>query len=526
MSRGPDAGGASAATSDAGEASAGYLASTFKHGAIYGLATVLGKAIGFIMLPIYTRVLTPADYGILELLSMTTDVIGMLTGIGLTWAVTRYYYYYTKPADKAAVISSATILLVALFAAASALTLPFARPLADLVLGDGTHAHFVRLAVAGFFLSSFIEVPLATLRAKQASVHVVAVSLARLTLALGMNILLVVVLGLGVAGVLYSTIITSTLVGGYLVTSTLRETGLRFSRPIAARLVSYGAPLVAANLGSFVIHYSDRYVLRAYGSLESVGLYSLAYKFAMLLSLFIATPFSQIWSPKALEIDKAEGDGAGPILRRIIGHYNLVLVGGALGLALFSGDAIRIMAAEEFHSAAGLVPLLCLGMLFFGYRQISYLGASVSERSDIIARGTVVGAAVALIANFALIPRWGAVGAGLATVAAFATEFAVVMAGAERVYPLRYPLLRLFAPVILAGAVYGAVEVALPASVSLLVALPVKLAGLVVFAGIAALLGGARGALGGWRARPTRRTVSALRLPPVDAPTHPDLLKE
>lgn len=464
----------------------GYLKSTFKHGAIYGLGTLLAKAIGFIMLPIYTRVLTPGDYGILELLSMTTDVIAMITGVGLTWSITRYYYYYDDPVDRGAVISSAAILLVALVGVASAVALPLAGPLAGLILGDREYAFLMRLSIAVLFLSSFLELPLAFLRARQESTHVVAVSIARLVLGLSLNILFVVVLRLGVAGVLYSTIGASAASGAYLLFVTVRDAGVRFSVPIARKLIAYGVPIVAANLGSFVLHYSDRYLLRAYGSLEEVGLYSLAYKFAMLLSLFIATPFAQIWAPKALEIEKAEGERAQPVLRRIITVYNIALISGAFGIALFAGHAIRIVAGEEFHTASQTVPLLCLGLLFFGYRQISYIGASIRERSDVIAAGTIVGATLALAANFALIPRWGATGAALATAVGFATEFAVVLALAERVYPLRYPLARLFAPVALAGVLFGAVHIALPVGAPLTVALPAKIGILGLFVVIAA----------------------------------------
>lgn len=466
---------------------AGYLASTLKHGAIYGLGTVLAKAVGFLMLPIYTRLLTPADYGVLELLSMTGDAIGILTGVGLTWAITRYWYYYEDPADQSAVVSSAVLLLAGFSAVAGALTLSLAEGLSAVVLGSAAQAGLVRLAIIGMFLGTFLEIPLAFLRARQASTRVVVAGLARLVLALSLNIIFVVVLRRGVAGVLYSTIISSALVGGFLLVDTLRATGLRFRRPIAAKLLAYGAPIVAVNLASFVIHYSDRYLLRVYGSLESVGLYSLAYKFAMLISVFIAAPFAQIWAPKALEIDRAEGEAGLPILRRIITYYNVVLVAGALAIALLAGDAIRIIASAEFHAAAGLIPLLCLAMLFFGYRQISYIGAAVRERSDIMAVGTAVAAAVMIAANFALIPRWGATGAAVATLAAFATEFVVVLVRAERVYPLRYPLAALCAPVLLAAALYGAVELALAPGAPLMVRIPVKLAALGVFAALAAL---------------------------------------
>ena len=103
-----------------------YLRSTLRHGLLYGFATILAKVIGFVMIPLYTRVLTPADYGVLELLSMTTDVIGMAAGLGLTWSVTRYYYAYDKPRDRRAVVGSAAILGCLLFGAATLLALPWA----------------------------------------------------------------------------------------------------------------------------------------------------------------------------------------------------------------------------------------------------------------------------------------------------------------------------------------------------------------------------------------------------------------
>ena len=468
-------------------ASRDHLRSTLRHGLTYGLGTVLAKLIGFVMIPLYTRVLSPADYGVLELLSMTTDVIGMVAGLGLTWSVTRYYYAYDEPRERLAVVSSAAILVSVLFGTATALTLPWAGGLSALVLGDSRYAGLVRLALLAFFIYSFLEIPLAYLRARQASTHVVGVGLVRLMLALTLNIVFLVGFRLGVAGVLYSTIIASALAAAYLITVTLRETGFTFSRPIALKLLGYGAPIVAADVGSFILHYSDRYFLRAYDSLASVGLYSLAYKFAMLLSLFIATPFSQIWAPKVLEIERVEGEGGKAIVRRILSYYNLVLVAAALGASLLAGDAIRLMASPQFHAAARTVPVLCLGMLFFGYRQVSYVGAAIRERSDLIAFGTVVGAVVALAANFLLIPLWGAMGAALATLAAFATDFAVVMICSERAYPLGFPMGRLFGPVLLACAMYGAVRLALPPATPLLLAAPVKLAAVGAFVAVVLL---------------------------------------
>jgi O-antigen/teichoic acid export membrane protein len=458
-----------------------HLKSTLKHGSIYGFGVILSRLIGFIMLPIYTRVLTPEDYGVLEILSLTTDVLGFLAGLGMGAAVMRYYYYYDTARERALVISSAVTFLVVLFAASTALAMPAAGPLAHLVLGEPEYSGLVRLALIAFLLSSLIEIPLVYLRAKQLSTQVVLFNLLRLLLALSLNILLVVVLRWGVRGVLISTITASSITGGILFWRTIRETGLGISWPIMRQLARYGVPLIVLDLGSFVLHNADRYFLRAYGSLAEVGLYSLGYKFAMLLSLLIAGPFFQIWMANALEIHKSEGERAVPLLQDILSYYNLLLVGGALGIALFGAELVRIVADPSFAAAARPIPLLCVGMVLFNYRFISQLGAMIRERSGLIGASAGIAAATVLGLNFLLIPRWGMMGAAWATVGAFAVEYVIMSAMSRRVWTEVFPATQLLRPWVAALAVWGAVELAFPADAALAVAISVKLAAMVAF---------------------------------------------
>lgn len=418
------------------------------------------------MIPIYTRVLQPEDYGVLEILSLTTDVVSMLAGFGIGLAVIRTLYRYDREDEKHLVASSAALLLTSAFAVIAILGLIFAEPLAAVLLGRtsaGASAGLVRLTVLGMAAGSLIEVPMAMLRARQRSSDVVLVGVARLLISLTLNIVLVVVLRLGVAGVLWSTLVTSLLVGGWLSWRLLRESGLRISAVIVRQLVAFGAPLAVWNLASFTMHYSDRYFLRTYGTLDDVGLYALSYKLAMLLPLLVAGPFSDIWIPKSLEIERTEGAAAPQVLQSIVGYYNVLLVTVALGIALFAGDAIRLMTGPAFHPAAEPVPLLVLAMVLFGYRAIGQLGALIRGRSDLIAIGTVIAALTALALNFLLIPRMGIMGAAAATALGFGVEFLVMRQLSGSVYSLVVPLTQLSRPVLTALAVWALAAALVPA---------------------------------------------------------------
>lgn len=483
-----------------------HLKSTFRHAAIYGLGIVLSRLIGFIMIPIYTRILTPADYGILEILSISTDVVSMLTGLGLAAALTRFYYHYEDPLQRCEVVSSAIITLAFMFGLVTILLLPFAGFLSALLLTTSDLSDLVRLALVSLFASSLIELPVAYLRAQQLSRQAVLVGVARLSLSLGLNILLVVFLGMGVAGVLYSTIITSSLVGLSLTAATLRQVGLRPRASVVKQLVRYGLPMIAWLLGGLVIHYSDRYFLRAYDTLANIGIYSVACRFAMLLPIFVAAPFMQIWGAKTLEIHKTDGAAAPSVFREILGYYNVAVVAGALAISLFAGDLIRLVVGRSFHSAAAPIPLLCVGMVFLCYRQISQLGATIRFRSDLIGLSTVLAAMLAILLNFVLIPAWGIMGAAAATALAFLGEYLLMDGLSRRVYAPICPISEVLRPLFLAGSVFGVVLLLLPSDVQPFLALGAKL---VAFAAFVALLPVA----GGLSANQRRTLVRAARNP-------------
>ncbi len=451
----------------------GYLRTTLKHGSIYTLGMILSRLVGFVMIPVYTRVLTPADYGILEILSLTTDILGMLAGMGIGLAVMRQYYAADDDAERHRVVSSAATLLIAVFAVVAAAGIALAGVMGPVLLGADGDPLLVRLAVVVLAFGSTIEVPMALLRAQQRSTSVVAVGLARLFFSLSLNIVLVVILRMGVAGVLISSVVSSFLVGGFLTVRLYRETGLHFDLPIVRRLVVFGAPLVIWNVASFVLHYSDRYFLRVFASLADVGLYSLGYKIAMLISLMISGPFADIWIPKALEIERKEGGTSGPILVTILSAYNLVLVTAAFCIAIFAGDLIRIATGDAFHAASSSVPLLAAAMVFFGYRSVGQIGALIRGRSDLIALGTAIAAVVVTLLNISLIPRFGVLGAASATLGAFAVEFFLMLRLSKGVHQMDIRLPRFLAPLAIASAVLVgtnllvARDLALPASIAL-----------------------------------------------------------
>jgi O-antigen/teichoic acid export membrane protein len=417
------------------------LKSIAKHGTIYSAGRILSNLISFLMIPVYTNFLTPAEYGVLELLSLTIDVISTLVGIGMSAAVMRYFYSYDDIPSQNRVVSSAMLGTMTIMGVVSATSIIFSPHLSHLVFSESTYASHFRVMFITMFLSSGIEIPMVFLRAKLRSSSVVIISLVKLTMQLSMNIFFLTYLRLGVMGVLYSNLIASFLIGSYLVIKTFRETGIGFSFQSYKQMINFGAPLIIADLSIFLLTYADRYFLKHYGDLTSVGLYAMAYKFGMLLATLFNGPFWSVWSAKMFEIAK-RADG-----KRFFGEIMTYFYAGSLlislGLSIFTKDVLRIIADQSYWSAYKIVPIISASYVVAGVISIAGAGILVKSKTKYKALSTSTAMVVNIALNFLLIPKWGGYGAAYATLLSFLVRLGVDAYFSQKLFPVIYEWTRI-----------------------------------------------------------------------------------
>jgi len=391
------------------------------HSKIYLAGNILQRCVSFVMLPIYTRFLTPSDYGTLELLSMVLDFVGIILGLRIGQAIFRYYADYENKRDKNEVVSTA-LWLVALLNVLGVLLIALAvNPVATIVFGDTGQVRNLLLFSLTLLMQGFIEIPLAYIRAQQRPGLFVSFSIAKLTLQLGFNILFVVYMGLHVEGVIYSAIISSFLMGSMLGFYTLKDCGIGFSIQKARQLISFSLPLMATGLIAFYITFGDRYFLRLYGGgLEEVGVYALGYKFGFLLMFLVVGPFAGIWDSEKYNIAKKEN--AKEEFQNIFISYSTVVILACMVISLYVKDLLHIMSAPGFWGAAKIVPVVLGGYLANALNQYVNLGILLRKKTIETTYGTLIAAAVISIGYLFLIPRYGAMGAAWSTLFAFVSR--------------------------------------------------------------------------------------------------------
>jgi O-antigen/teichoic acid export membrane protein len=408
-----------------------------KHGGIYFVGTALRQVVGLVMLPIYTRALTPADYGTLELLTTVIDFAGLLFGLQLGAAVFRFYSEYQEPSEKAEVISTSLILLALIGAVAMAAVWSLSGPIGVHLLGGPQYVRLLLLFSLTLVFQPLIEVPMVFIRAQQRPWLFVGLSLLSLVLQLSLNIYLVVHRQPGFRGLILSAVISAGTMAALQTGYCLRSTGLRFSLAKARQIIVFSYPMVLTGVLSYYYTFGDRYFLKVFGSLEDVGLYSLGYKFGFILWAIAVAPFNSIWDSERYNVLKK--GHAKETFQRVFVAFATITTVVAAGLSVFAGDLLTVMSPPEYLSAARIVPLVALAYLLQAWTGYCNLGILVARRTGDISRGTVLAMLVITVGYVGLIPVFGPMGAAVATAVASAARLFYIHHRAKGYYDMELP---------------------------------------------------------------------------------------
>jgi O-antigen/teichoic acid export membrane protein len=450
-----------------------------KQALIYGIGDLANKAVSFVMLPIYTSYLTPADYGVVSLIEMTFSVFAIIAGSRLAAGVFRFYHKADTEAERHRVVTTAQGLVALLFGTIAAMVATLGPQLSQLVFETPAYGSVLRLAAASWLLQGMLNVPMAYLTATERPVIWVSVGVAKLFCqALG-NWFCLAHFHLGLRSVYVSSLAVhfafQFVVGGLM----LRETGFGFSRRAARDLLRFWWPLVFTQMSLFVSVYGDRYFLQRAGGPAVVGLYALAYNFGFLLATVGFSPFARVWDSVRFRFAKEAGHDA--VFARAFVNVNVLLVTVATGIIVLVRDVLRVMAAPPFHAAANLVPIIVVAYGLQCWTMMHDVGIMVKERTGYNTLGNWVGGLVALGGYALLIPRYLGYGAAWATLLSFAARWVVIYTASQRLWPIRYewaPVFRL----LVVGAVTSGVGFAVPTTLPLPTSIAIRAALLTAYA--------------------------------------------
>lgn len=403
---------------------------------VYGLSGVISRFIGILLVPVYTRLFTPEDYGVLSLVASSLAVVSIFVGLGLDNSAHRWYWDTEDNIDRRRTISSwawcqlvtATVFGLGVYASA--------EYLGQRVIGRSDAAIYFRIAAVTLPLTVLGTVANNWFRMQRRPWATTIYALATNLVIVALTLLLVVKLRRGLWGV-YAGQAIGFGIGSVVAAILLRDW-------IAPRLVDlarlrqmlrYALPLIPAGLAYWVTGFADRYFVQAYTNTAQVGLYSVGSSLAAGVAL-ITGAFQQAWGPFALSIHTQ------PDARRTYATVFLfyLWVAGVISaaLSLFAPEILRLLATKQYAGASPVVGVLALSYVMIGLTYIAATGPAIAKRTGPTGIAMTAAAILNVILNFALVPRFGKVGSAVATLIAQSLTPIYIFYRSQQLYRIPY----------------------------------------------------------------------------------------
>ena len=430
-----------------------------KDTAIYGISTMVGRFLNFILVPFYTNIFAPSDYGIVQLLYAYVAILNIVFIYGLDSAYLKFAAFKDIGDDKdnfstpyIAVFATSLLISLLVVINADVIVASFGIP--------SQYNYLIYLAIAIIFVDANAVIPFLKLRLERKAKIFSLFKIINISVNIFLNLYLILALKWGIEAILVSNL-SATIVSLLLVSPTIiKNFKFRFHTLLFKRMIKFGLPFLPAGFAVMLVQVIDVPILQKLTDLTTVGIYKANYKLGIFMMLFV-NMFQYAWQPFFLQ--NAKDPNAREMFSKVLTYFTLVGSIILIILSLFINDIAQIKVAgysligSEYWSGLNIVPIVLLAYLINGMYIIFSAGIYIEEKSIYVPIITGLGALVNVVANFVLIPVLNITGAALATLASYFVMAMGYYYVTQKFYKVKYELKRIghiFLAVLLVGLLF------------------------------------------------------------------------
>lgn len=424
---------------------------------VYGIGHFLVRGAQFIVIPIYTNYLNPAEYGAASVVISWIGCFNVIYLLGMDVAFLRFFIVEKEPGQKRLIFSTCFLLLLIVGSLFSVIISHFSPGFSELMFKSPNNALFVRYSAWILWLDALSTLPFLILRAEERAKMFVWLKLLGVIVNLIMNVIYIVFLKKGAEGIFLS-FIWSSVISLILVTPYIRKTFLlTFNVNMLKEILNFGLPYILPGLSIWALDLIDRQQIEWYLGAEPTGIYSANYKFGMVMALFVAA-FRFAWHPFFLSI--REQSNAKQIYSRVLTYFVGLSGWFYLLMSFFVQDIAMIqwngkyLLGKEYWSGLPTIPLIMLGYVFYGVHVNCIVSIYLTKKSIYLPLVTVPAALLNIIMNIVLIPRYGIMAAAFNTAVAYFVMAAAQYRLTQWIYPIPYELGRIVKLIVVIGILF------------------------------------------------------------------------
>ena len=426
----------------------------FRLSAIYGLGTLSTKLAGFVLIPLYTRSFSVAQFGVLGLLEVSAVVIISFFGFSLYSGFFRWYWDKSAEDKKESLFFTVTLFQIGVVILAYFAVLPFLKGFSQLILDTPDYAYLLRLMLISALMQTVLLMPNTLLRLQEKPWLFTLANLLQLVFSLSVTIYYIVYRHSGIEGIYFGQIAGSLAFAAVLIRYSIKNMVFIFETAMLRDILVYCLPLFFSGVALVFLNVTDRYSLKVLGNMADVGLYSYGFKLANTLNVFLITSVNFAIQPMIYRMMNDPDNKK--FYARLLTYYTYGTMIVALAMMVFGMEITKLFARRvEYFDAWYIFPFIIYSVVFGMMKDVVTTGLSISKKTKVIAFTVIVTAALNLILNIVLIRLWGNQGAAFSKMLSMFVFFALTLYYAQKVYPISYELKRIAIMLIIAAGLYG-----------------------------------------------------------------------
>ena len=430
-----------------------------KDTAIYGISTMVGRFLTFLLVPFYTHVFSDSSYGIIANLYSFIAILNIFFIYGMDAAYLKFAAVPVVGEDKdnfstpyLSVFGAGIFLSLIVIAAKKIIFVTF-----DLPFGYLNLIYYVALIL---FVDAICVIPFLKIRLERNAKKFALFKIINILVNVLLNLILILKLKWGIEAVFVSNVAASFISFVLTFPTVLNFFRFKINFTLLKRLLKFGIPYLPAGLASMLIQGIDRPILTHLTDLGTAGIYNANYKLGIFMMLFV-NMFQYAWQPFFLQ--NAEEKNAKELFSKVLTYFTFAASFILIVISLFISDIVKInifgysLIGKSYWGGLNIVPIILFGYLFNGLYVIFTAGIFIKEKSIYVPFITGLGAIVNMGVNFALIPVWGMMGAAVATLASYLAMSISLYFVTQKIYRIDYEyfkMFKIFSFIILTGIAY------------------------------------------------------------------------
>jgi O-antigen/teichoic acid export membrane protein len=420
-------------------------------------ATVIQSAINFFLIPVYARNLSKAEFGAMDQILQFIAIVQLLASVGLPLGMVRGFYLAANNEETRR--RMAGVLFNFVFPVTLLVSLGiflFAGPLSNLIFAGNGKVEWIQWSVVLIVITSVSGLPMAMLRTLQASK---AYALWSVVMAL-INASATVALLLGpyfsLTNLIIVNCVSSAVIAAAIFPRFLKYARLNVRLSLLSPMFAFGVPLLPSSLARKALEVSGRYMLPHFCGLAEVGTFTMGLKIALILDTLVLFPFSNAWMPYFYS--QSKNPDAPVLFARITGLAVMALCFIILAIEAIKPFLLSLLGGGRFADSSPVVSALLLGIGINGVQYTVSPGIHLSKKLVHDAVLMVLSAAVCILLNALLIPRFHSTGAALAIAGGYGFYLCTTFFLSRHYYPIGYPWKNIVITIITAAGCWCAIS--------------------------------------------------------------------